>query len=1565
MVKSKTLEETYKKLTQREHILQRPGMYIGSVKKQMEELWVANDSDPKNIKMEKRMIEYSPGFMKIFDEILTNATDHSARDISVTMIKVEYSQETGEISVWNNGSGIPVELHKEHNMYIPELIFGNLLSGSNYDDSSTRTGAGLNGLGSKLVSVYSKRFIVETIDSDRKKKFVQEFSNNMTERTKAKITTNSGKSYTKISFIPDYPRFEMKELEPDTVLLIRKRVIDCIACTNENVQVYLNGEKLKGKGLTDYTKYFFEDEKVINESHIEKVKTKSGEFVEYIWEYAVVPYHTYEQVSFVNGNSTINGGKHVDYIVYQIINKLKKILEDKKKLKELKPNFIKDKLFLFLRATVANPSFNSQTKEQLTTQSKDFGCNITVSDQFINKIYKSSITEEIVEFCKLKETASLSKQTDGKKSNKVFIPKLEDALWAGTAKSNQCTLILTEGDSAKTFAMWGRAVIGPERYGVFSLKGKVLNIRDASISQLIGNEEINNIKQILGLKQDRIYKDTSELRYGRIMILTDADCVSGDTPLLLKDMNNNILTDTIERLTDNFTKDTFSDKEFGNTNFEIWTEKGWTKIISIMRHKVSKIFYRVLTHTGVIDVSEDHPLLTNEGIEKTPKNCLIGDKLLHNFPIINENKVDIPNELEKFSVKELWVYASKCKIPYYQSYKKIDLIRELNIIKEQPIIDLNNINNINKNEAYVMGLFWADGTSGIYKWKYNYKPTKRPNEYTYNRTTYSWSISNNNINFLEKAKEILEQLYNLEFKIIQCHTLKHNKSYKLIINGGVKTKDIVEKYTTLFYYNNNHHKYKNGNKYIPKEILNSTKQIREEFLIGYYNGDGYGHDINKQTELRFDVESKISAQCLFILCKSLNYEVSINILENKPNVISLTLTKGHQQWDKNKIKKIINLGTIETYVYDLETENHHFQAGVGQMIVHNCDGSHIKSLIVNLFHYWWPDLLKINPDFLQTLRTPIVKAIRGKKIMEFFTEQDYLKWKQTGVNLSSYQIRYFKGLGTSKKEDAKDTFKRLEELKVDYYYKDKTCDESILLAFQKDKNIKNNSSDETGDTLIKCTDRRKTWLSNYDKSICINVKENRVSYQDLINKELIHFSIYDNLRSIPSLCDGLKPSQRKILYYMLKKNKTDLIKVAQLSGYVSAETGYHHGEASLQGAIINMAQDFVGSNNINLLYGDGNFGSRYANGKDAASPRYIYTRLSDITQVLFNPHDTPLLDFLNDDGMQIEPEWYLPIIPTILVNGCEGIGTGYSTYIPSYNPKDIIGNLINMIDDENFEPLPMKPYFRGFGGIVEESDTPGNYITRGKWERLSDKQIKVTEIPVGVGVTNYKEFLESFIERGGVSGKKNDAKDTKDTKNKKKRFELKDVQNKTKDENEDILFIVEFKNEQDLDHLINSGTLEKELKLTRSFSTNNMYLFNEKLILTKYKSPTDILSIFYDIRIEYYEKRKSYITEKLQRELLILQSKARFIKEYIDGILQINKKSKDFIIRLLEDRNYPKDESSYDYLLKLPIYSLTLEKIQELNKNCESKKQNLIFIQSKTPEELWKIDLEELSKRLN
>jgi len=1570
----KTIEETYKKLSQREHVLHRPNMYIGEIKKTLEEMWVF-----ENDKMTKRMVEYSPAFLKIFDEVLTNALDHSNRDTTVDKIRVDYDITTGEISVLNNGSGVPVVVHKEHNLYVPELIFGHLLSGSNYDDSQQRIGAGVNGLGVKLGNIYSKRFVVETIDSETGLKFIQEFSENMETRSKPKVTKASGKSYTKITFLPDYARFHMSGLENDTTLLINKRVYDCIACTNKTVNVFLNGERLRGKGLVDYSNYFFEKDQV--KSYYDTFTQRVGKN-ELVWEWIVVPSDHFEQVSFVNGNSTYQGGKHVDHIVYQITSKIKTLLETKKKLKDVKPAIIKERFFLFLRSTIINPQFSSQTKEMLTTQVKDFGCRIEVSDKFIDKLWKSPIVEDIIEFCKMKETMDLAKTTDGKKKNKIYVPKLEDALWAGTAKSDQCTLILTEGLSAMTFALWGRSIVGPDRWGVFPMKGKVLNIRDATVSQLMNNEEINNLKQIIGLKQGVDYKNTKDLRYGKVMILTDADCLVGDTPLLLKNNKNLIDIKTIDDLTQEWLK--IEDDKFTGvlSDYEIWSDKGWTRIKRIIKKKTSKKIYRIVTHTGSIDVTEDHPLLSINKEEIMAKDVKLDDLLLHDFPLFMENKLDITDDLHNLKKKEMNKIASNAKIQYYDYKSKNNLITELISIKNKSYYELNTPVDISPNEAYVMGFFQTDGSCGIYKWKYNYKQKNRPKAYDINRTSYSWHISNDDIEKLIKSKNILSNLYDLEFKIIEDKTSEkkgYDKHYKLIINGGIKTKHIVEKYRNLFYDNNKLKK-------IPSCILNAPRNIREQFLQGIYDGDGDRKGFDKNGTRRIDINGKIGTQGLFYLYKSMGYEVSVNNRNDKPNIYTLIFTKGHQQSNPNRIKKIIDLGYTTDYVYDLETENHHFQGGIGQMIVHNCDGSHIKGLLVNLFHCWWPSLLKM--DFIQTLRTPIVKAIRGQKVLEFYTEQDYHKW-QSNTNTKGYQIRYFKGLGTSKKEDAQETFRKMNNLRIDYYHKDNLCDESIILAFEKDKNIKTKTSVGDEETKIetasneetkadtetlnmKCSDKRKRWLAQYDRNSYIDTKESRVSYQDLIHKELIHFSIYDNLRSIPSLCDGLKPSQRKILYYMLKNNINKAIKVAQLSGYVSAETGYHHGEASLQGAIVSMAQDFVGSNNLNLLYPDGNMGSRLLGGKDAASPRYIFTKLSDATNSIFDKRDSPLLNYLNDDGMQIEPEWFMPVLPMVLVNGCEGIGTGYSTYIPPYNPTDIVANLLRVLDDK--EPLPMKPYFRNFNGDLRETE-PGSYSTYGKWQRVSDTQIKITELPVGAWVTTYKEFLETLVDSNTTKPKTTKSSGGT-TKSKKQSVQLKDVQNKTRDENSDICFIVEFCKAEDLEKLIKNNTLEKTLRLSRSFTTNNMYLFSDELILTKYRSATDILLDFYDLRIEFYQKRRLYIIKQLQNELTLLNSKIRFINEYINGELDINRRKKEYIVNLLEERDYPKLKSdindnsdkedvntkSFDYLVRMPLISLSLEKIQELEKHRDTKQYDLDTLQKKTERDLWRDDLQNILK---
>ncbi|RPG69039.1 MAG: hypothetical protein CBD07_001160, partial [Flavobacteriaceae bacterium TMED147] len=389
------------------------------------------------------------------------------------------------------------------------------------------------------------------------------------------------------------------------------------------------------------------------------------------------------------------------------------------------------------------------------------------------------------------------------------------------------------------------------------------------------------------------------------------------------------------------------------------------------------------------------------------------------------------------------------------------------------------------------------------------------------------------------------------------------------------------------------------------------------------------------------------------------------------------------------------------------------------MTVQDHDGFHIKGLLINMFHYLWPELL--NFDFISYMTTPIVKVTLKKTVKPFYTLTDYETWKKKTSNSNKYTIKYYKGLGTSTAVEAKQYFR---ELKVnDYSVTDKT-DDAVNLAFNK-----------------KLADNRKDWLKKYDREIILDYNIKKTNIDDFVNKELIHFSNSDTSRSIGSSIDGLKTSQRKILFSCFKRKLYSEIRVAQLSGYVSEHAAYHHGEASLQGAIIGMAQDFVGSNNINLLKPNGQFGTRIMGGNDSASPRYIHTEINPITDLIYRKEDFPLLKYLDDDGLPVEPEYYVPIIPMVLVNGMVGIGTGWSTNIPQYNPVEIIKNIKRKSTSGTYKE--MKPFYKGFkGNIIKVTDK--NYLTKGVYE-LNDTNLVITELPIGEWTDKYIRFLEDNV----------------------------------------------------------------------------------------------------------------------------------------------------------------------------------------------------------------------------
>lgn len=506
----------YKKLDDIEHVILRPGMYIGSIKPHTSKKYLFTDGQ-----MVLEEITYNPGFLKIFDEIITNSVDESKRKGSkLNTIKVFIKDN--RIVIWDNG-GIPVI--EQDGEWIPEMIFSNLKAGSNFDDTEDRTGAGTNGVGSTLTNIYSKEFIISTCDG--KKHFNQIFSNNMRER-KDPIIKRSKDNHTQISYLPDYEKFGMTGLDESHLRMIQKRVIDIAGC-NPNIKVLFNGEEILTKSFEDYVKYYKPT------YYFESNKEKT-------WSVAIAPSDEgFQQISFVNSTDTYDGGTHVDYILNQILSQMREFFQKKHKV-DVKPSELKNHMCLFLNSTVVNPSFSSQTKEKLITEIKDFGFTYEVSEKTIKSILKSEIVESILDWVQQKKAADESKLARdlNKNLSKIKVEKLIDAKGKDRWK---CSIGIFEGDSAISAFRKYRV---PETMGAFALKGKFTNVSELTNQKLIQNTEVVNLMGALGLKLGQ-EPDLKHLRYGRILFYVDADVDGNSIAGLLLNFFNKYWPTLFER----------------------------------------------------------------------------------------------------------------------------------------------------------------------------------------------------------------------------------------------------------------------------------------------------------------------------------------------------------------------------------------------------------------------------------------------------------------------------------------------------------------------------------------------------------------------------------------------------------------------------------------------------------------------------------------------------------------------------------------------------------------------------------------------------------------------------------------------------------------------------------------------------------------------------------------------------------------------------------------------------------------------------------------------------------
>jgi DNA topoisomerase-2 len=1073
------LSTAYQRKTHREHILDLPDTYIGSVTTTNEEVFLRDDDAFK-----PETIPVNPGFYKLIDELLVNAHDQVVRlrqkksENPVKTIDIECFED--KFSIKNDGEPIDVAEHPEHKVWIPQMIFGELLTSTNYDKNEKKLVGGKNGYGVKLVNIFAKQMKVTVVDQARGLTYNQTFEDNMTKIGTPKVTKTKGKSSVCVDWTPDFARFGMTEISKEMERLIERRVWDLAMTLGKEVKVSLNGTPVKCKNLTDYAKGFGCDP-VLYETPNER------------WHIAIAdsPVDKQFSMSFVNGIWTSKCGTHVDAVTNQVVGHIVEYLETKKKVK-VKPSLVKDHLAVFITSMIENPSFTSQTKETLTTKSSAFGSSPKLSEEFLKKVVsKLAIVPKLLEAQSAKDAKDNSK-TDGKKQSRITgIPKLDDAISAGTKDSAKCTLILTEGDSAKAMALSGLSQEQRKFFGVYPLKGKVLNVKDTSDAKVEQTKEIAELKKILGLTSGKKYTDVKDLRYGSIMIMTDQDL----------------------------------------------------------------------------------------------------------------------------------------------------------------------------------------------------------------------------------------------------------------------------------------------------------------------------------------------------------------------------------------------------------------------------DGSHIRGLLINLFHELWHELIVI-PGFITYMATPIVKAhrVRGgaKGDVEnriFYSQYEYEQWRE-GEGAKGWKVKYYKGLGTSTRDEAKDYFSKVNAVRFDY---DDKSDKSIDLAFNKQR-----------------ADDRKEWLKAYDRTTLIPTG-NHLPYDDFIHKDLIHFSYYNLERSIPNVMDGLKTSQRKILYAAFKRNLTQEIRVAQFAGYVSEHTGYHHGEASLNETIIGMAQDFMGSNNIPWLVPQGQFGTRIQGGKDAASPRYIHTYLQPRIRKIVCEEDFPILKYRDDDGLPVEPEWYAPVLPMLLINGARGIGTGYSTYIPQCNPKVIKDMIVDHV--KNTTPLstkPLTPYFEGFKGTYTEEGVMGTF------KKVKDEYV-VTELPPGTWTADYREWLEKELAEGRI-------KDFTDT-----------------------------STDQQINIVI-KGIDEKVLvkSLTEKVKTTNMHAFNHKGIITKYATLNDILEEFVVVRRALYDDRRRHQLGVIAAKLPYHENVVRFIKDQISDKPKVvlKKKSLKECDEILKQNQYELINDSYDYILSLPVSAFTLEKIKKHEDDRINLKVQQEELEKTTWREMWLADLE-------
>ncbi|KAH9600822.1 C-terminal associated domain of TOPRIM [Trypanosoma melophagium] len=1096
----------YKKLTPIDHVLVRPEMYVGSVETNPTPMFVF-DHDKGCMVWETLQLNH--GLLKIVDEILLNASDNlSNKGGRMTYIRV-YITESGEITIENDGAGIPIVRSKEHKLYIPEMVFGHLLTSSNYDDESQATVAGRHGYGAKLTNILSHRFSVRC--RTKGKEFHMSWQDHMRKATAPRVSNvdPKAKNVTRVSFLPDYERFGFKEnkISFDMKRVLHKRIMD-LAAMFPNIEISLNGTPFGFNSFKDYAVLY-------------STPTSGGEMppAPYVYEsrngsIAFVPSLTAgvrRMFGVVNGVVTFNGGTHCNAaqeILQTTLESVERSLKKENKVIDINRVLRHFTILVFL--VQVQPKFDSQNKARLVSvpvmprvPRQDL-TNFLLRMPFL-EAHVNTITGQLERELN-KEMGAGRRQSS--KSLIASITKLVDATTTRRDPKFTRTLIVTEGDSAKALAQNSLSSEQKRYTGVFPLRGKLLNVRNKNLKRLKNCKELQELFCALGIELGKVYKDADELRYQRLLIMTDQDA----------------------------------------------------------------------------------------------------------------------------------------------------------------------------------------------------------------------------------------------------------------------------------------------------------------------------------------------------------------------------------------------------------------------------DGSHIKGLVINAFEALWPTLLMRTPGFISVFSTPIVKVrLRDKSVIPFFSMKDFHKWEKTHGNVS-YTAKYYKGLGTSTTAEGKEYFKDMEKHTMK------------LIVDRSDHKLLDNVFDSQE------VEWRKDWMTKanaFTGEVDIDRNKKNLTLPEFVHKEMVHFALAGNARALAHAVDGLKPSQRKILWAVMRRSGNESAKVAQLSGYISEVSAFHHGEVSLQETIIKMAQNFTGGNNINLLLPEGQFGSRQQIGNDHAAARYIFTRLSDIARVLFPSEDEPLLDYVVEEGQTVEPTHYVPVLPLLLCNGSVGIGFGFASNIPPFHPLDVSAAVRCMIHGEGARAVARRlvPWAVGFQGDVRR-DVEGGFVAVGRYDYHRGGRVRVTELPWTLSVEAFREHIS--------------------------RLAANDVVHRIAD--------YSGANHIDIDLEVEEGAMttyaecERELALTQRIYINGT-VFSPNGTLTPLEGDlAPILQWHYDRRLELYKKRRQRNLSLLEAELARLKSTLKFVQHFRTGKIDFVNATDETLGKTCHKLGMIRVDNGYDYVLRKPITYFTKTSLEKLMKQIEDTEGRIEKLRKTTPVRIWLDELDRFDR---